>query len=115
MTGSDHPEPPVPPPGDIPPAAAAPPAAGDGPPRRGPFGRWLDRHHHPANFWIHMLGIPLTIAAIPLAATGRGLWAILLFVLGYALQFTGHAIEGNRSGEELLLRRLLGKDNKPRD
>jgi hypothetical protein len=40
-------------------------------------------------------------------------WAIGAFVGGYALQFIGHAIEGNRSGEEMLLRKLLGKPTDP--
>ncbi len=30
-----------------------------------------------------------------------------MFVGGYALQFIGHIIEGNISGEEMLIRRLL--------
>jgi hypothetical protein len=32
-----------------------------------------------------------------------------MFVGGYALQFLGHLIEGNRSGEEMLVRRLAGR------
>jgi len=32
-----------------------------------------------------------------------------MFAAGYALQFVGHLIEGNRSGEEMLLRRLFGR------
>ncbi len=54
-----------------------------------------------------MLGIPATVAGVVAAIGGRWLVGVVLFVGGYALQFVGHAIEGNRSGEELLLRRLL--------
>jgi len=68
---------------------------------------WLSRHRHPVDFWLHMLGIPLTILAIPLAIGTFYLLAASLFVAGYALQFMGHAVEGNRSGEGMLLRRLL--------
>jgi hypothetical protein len=75
-----------------------------------PIRNWLSRHKDPANFWIHMLGIPATIAAIPLAATGRWALAGTFLAAGYALQFLGHAVEGNRSGEELLIRRLLGME-----
>ena len=62
-----------------------------------------------------MLGIPacfivapifLILSQWPLAAT--------MFIGGYALQFIGHLVEGNRSGEEMLLRRLLGLEKKPR-
>ncbi len=74
---------------------------------------WLSRHRHPVNFWLHMLGIPLTILAVLLAVAAHWLLAASLFVAGYALQFMGHAVEGNRSGEAMLLRRLLKLD-KPR-
>lgn len=72
-----------------------------------PLRNWLSRHRHPLNFWLHMLGIPATLVAIPLAVTGSWAAAACLFVAGYALQFIGHAIEGNASGEEMLFRRLL--------
>ncbi len=68
---------------------------------------WLARHRHPVSFWLHMVGIPATLTAIPLAVMDRWIWAGVLFIGGYALQLIGHAIEGNRSGEELLLRRLF--------
>ncbi len=74
-----------------------------------PIRNWLARHRRPANFWLHMAGIPATVAAIPLAVLGYLLPAAALFVGGYALQFIGHAVEGNRSGEEMLLRRLIGR------
>jgi uncharacterized membrane protein YGL010W len=63
-----------------------------------------------------MIGIPMTILAIiPLViaiAKGPDGWylvALGLFVLGYALQFIGHAIEGNDAGETILVKKLLGK------
>ena len=74
-----------------------------------PLENWISRHRDPVNFWLHMLGIPATIVAIPLGIAGHWLLAGSLFAAGYALQFLGHAIEGNRSGEAMLLDRLLGK------
>ena len=57
-----------------------------------------------------MAGIPACFIAAPiLAVLGEWLWAAGLFVGGYLLQFLGHFIEGNCSGEEMLLRRLLGR------
>lgn len=77
---------------------------------------WLDRHQHPVSFWLHMLGIPLTILALPLAAWQLAEWRwdlwwrpAALIGLGYFLQFVGHLIEGNDMGEVILVKRALGK------
>ena len=71
---------------------------------------WMSRHRNPTSFALHMAGIPACFIAAPIAlAMHQWWWAIGLFVGGYALQFIGHAIEGNRSGEEMLLRRLIGR------
>lgn len=63
-----------------------------------------------------MVGIPMTIAAIPLALVQLryDLWALwwrptALLVIGYALQWLGHHYEGNDMGEVILVKRLLGK------
>jgi hypothetical protein len=75
------------------------------------FGNWLKRHRNPVSFWLHMMGIPSCFIAAPLLAVWQR-WAAAgaFFVGGYALQFIGHLVEGNRSGEEMLLRRLLHRD-----
>jgi hypothetical protein len=75
---------------------------------------WLKRHQHPVSFILHMIGIPLTLLAL-----GPLLWdpfsfemwgyAALLFLSGYALQFLGHAIEGNDAGEMILVKKWMGK------
>jgi len=77
---------------------------------------WLDRHQHPVSFWLHMVGIPVSIAAIPLAIVqlleGRwDLWwrPVALIVGGYLLQWVGHLIEGNDMGEVILVKKLRGK------
>lgn len=60
------------------------------------------------NFWLHMVGIPACFVAAPaFALLGRWGLAATSFVGGYALQIVGHLVEGNRSGEETLLRRLF--------
>ncbi len=72
---------------------------------------WLTRHRNPTSFWLHMIGIPACFVAAPaFLLLGRGWSALAMFVGGYAVQFLGHYIEGNRSGEEILLRKLLGLD-----
>ncbi len=69
--------------------------------------KWAERHTHRLSIILHLVGIPLTIAALPLLVLHFYMWALVLFVSGYALQFLGHAIEGNKSGEQLLCEKLL--------
>lgn len=56
-------------------------------------------HQHPVNRLCHTLGIPLIIVSLVLFVAAifvSGLWiyAAALFVLGWILQFVGHAFEG---------------------
>lgn len=75
-----------------------------------PIDNWLKRHRNPTSFWMHMIGVPTCFVTAPLlAVSGRWVLAGLCFLAGYAIQFLGHVVEGNRSGEENLLRRLLGR------
>lgn len=55
-------------------------------------------HQHPVNRLLHTLGIPiivLSLALFILAIFVRGVWpwALGLFVVGWIVQFVGHAIE----------------------
>ncbi|RKY25180.1 MAG: hypothetical protein DRP83_06555 [Planctomycetota bacterium] len=73
-----------------------------------PIENWLSRHKNTTSFWLHMLGIPACFIAAPtFLILGNWPLALAMFVGGYALQFLGHLIEGNRSGEEMLLRKIL--------
>ena len=77
---------------------------------------WLKRHQNPLSRRLHYIGIPLTIAAVVVAAAQLWLWrwdlwwrpAVLLSA-GYLLQYVGHRVEGNDLGEVILVKRLLGK------
>jgi uncharacterized membrane protein YGL010W len=53
------------------------------------------KHQHPLNKLTHSIGIPLIVVSLPLFFFS---WrtALLLFAVGWVLQFIGHAIEGNR-------------------
>src|SRR3712207_3037 len=78
-----------------------------------PFGpqwlqAWIVRHQHPVSFYLHMLGIPMTLLAAPAFLWGEWLWSAILFMGGYLLQFLGHAIEGNDPGEVILLKKQFG-------
>jgi hypothetical protein len=71
---------------------------------------YLARHQHPANLWLHIVGLPVTFAVpVVLLILHQWWWALGSFVLGYALQFIGHAIEGNDAGETIVVKKLLGK------
>ena len=58
-------------------------------------------HQPPLNRLTHTFGIPLIMLSLPILLVSlvwhRLLWVgITLFVMGWALQFIGHAIEGRR-------------------
>ena len=92
-----------------------PPSAPTAPTWRRPLRRilknWLERHRHPFNFWIHLLGIPLAVAGVVLLFAlpwEQWYWGVAAFVLGYVLQYVGHCVEGNDLGEWAGIKRLLG-------
>ena len=69
---------------------------------------WLQRHRHPFNFWIHLVGIPLAVAGVVLFFFAAWYWALAVLVLGYVLQYLGHRVEGNDVGEWAALKHLFG-------
>jgi uncharacterized membrane protein YGL010W len=80
-------------------------------PLRTALRNWLERHQHPFNRGIHLLGIPLAIAGIVLVFTlplREWYWGAAAFVGGYLLQWVGHRVEGNDLGEWAGIKRLLG-------
>jgi hypothetical protein len=77
---------------------------------------WLERHQSAVSFWLHIVGIPLTIAAVLLAGYQLVLWRwdlwwrpAALLAAGYFLQFLGHLHEGNDMGEVVFFKRALGR------
>jgi hypothetical protein len=70
---------------------------------------WLERHQHPLSFSLHVVGIPMTLVALPLLVRHRWRRAAGLFGGGYALQFLGHLVEGNPPGEVLALQHRLAR------
>lgn len=53
------------------------------------------KHQHPLNKLTHSIGIPLIVISLPLFLFSWR-WALGLFVVGWILQFIGHAFEGNQ-------------------
>ncbi len=56
---------------------------------------YKSKHRRPLNRLSHSIGIPLIIVSLPLFFFSWQ-WALGLFVVGWILQFAGHAIEGNQ-------------------
>lgn len=69
---------------------------------------WRERHQHPFNFAIHMIGIPMTVVGVGLLFLLPWYWGVGAFILGYFLQWIGHLVEGNDLGEWAGIKRLLG-------
>ena len=62
-------------------------------------GQYAESHQHPVNRVCHTFGIPLIALSIPLFVVvifKRGFWPVptAMFVVGWILQFVGHAFEG---------------------
>ena len=81
------------------------------PPPSGPrlLRGWLERHQHPLSFYLHLVGIPMTLMALPLLCRHQWRLAAGVFGGGYTLQFVGHMIEGNPPGEVLALQRRFSR------
>ena len=72
---------------------------------------WRERHQHPVNFAIHLIGIPLTVLGVVLLFTldwEQWYWGVGAFLVGYLLQYIGHLFEGNDMGEWAALKKMLG-------
>ena len=69
---------------------------------------WVARHRVAFNFWIHMVGIPLALAGLPLLVFAEWEWGVGALVAGYFLQWVGHRVEGNDVGEFIPVKKLLG-------
>ena len=76
------------------------------------------KHRHPLNRLTHSIGIPMIVVSLPVFFFNWR-WALVLFIVGWILQFVGHAIEGNQPaffrnpvylivGPMWLVRRALG-------
>jgi len=56
---------------------------------------YKEKHQHPLNRLAHTIGIPMIVISLPLFFFNWR-WALALFIVGWILQFAGHAIEGNQ-------------------
>jgi uncharacterized membrane protein YGL010W len=56
---------------------------------------YKSKHRHSLNKRLHSIGIPMILLSLVIVFI-NGKWAVILFVVGWILQFIGHAIEGNQ-------------------
>src|SRR5262249_39411623 len=80
-------------------------------PLRRALRNWRERHQHPVNFALHLVGIPLALTGVVLFFAwpwDEWYWGVGAFVLGYLLQWLGHLVEGNDLGEWAGIKRMLG-------
>jgi len=72
---------------------------------------YVQRHTHPLNRLLHLLGLTLTfvVTVILVIRGAEWWWSLSSFAGGYVLQFLGHAIEGNDAGEVVLVKKWLGR------
>jgi hypothetical protein len=71
---------------------------------------YIPRHRNRVNQILHLVGVPLTFVGTPWCLLSGVHWycAAGCFLIGYALQFAGHAVEGNDAGEVVFVKRMLG-------
>ncbi|MBX9694829.1 MAG: DUF962 domain-containing protein [Cyanobacteria bacterium] len=82
----------------------------------GPVGAFVEdyiqRHRHPVNASLHIVGVPMAFSGLFMLLSGRrptkGL-AYLFF--GYLLQYLGHKAQGNEVGEVTLAKSIYNKVN----
>lgn len=55
--------------------------------------KYREDHQHPVNKALHTVGIPMIVASLPVFPFNPLLGAAM-FVVGWILQFIGHAFEG---------------------
>jgi hypothetical protein len=72
------------------------------------------RHAHPVNAVLHVIGVPLVFLGIAKMVAGKGTRGTTLVVAGYTLQYLGHRAQGSEVGEVVLIKavwRTIRKNN----
>lgn len=67
---------------------------------------YCQRHAHPVNAILHILGVPAAFYGFYLLFRGQLLSSCIFIVIGYLLQFLGHQAQGNEVGEVTLIKHL---------
>ncbi len=70
---------------------------------------YIERHSHPANALLHLVGVPAALYGLVRLLGGALLGGLGWLALGYTLQWIGHRAQGNEVGEWMLLKSLFGR------
>lgn len=71
---------------------------------------YIERHAHPANAALHIVGVPAAFAGFFYLLTGKDIpRGLALVVVGYLFQYLGHKAQGNEVGEVTLIKHLIKK------
>jgi hypothetical protein len=73
---------------------------------------YCQRHKHPVNAVLHIIGVPAAFYGIYLLFVGQVWLGCLLIFLGYLFQYLGHRAQGNEVGEVTLIKNIWRKVNK---
>ena len=67
---------------------------------------YCQRHAHPVNAVLHIIGVPAVFTGIFFLFTGRAALGASLITGGYWFQYLGHQAQGNEVGEVTLVKHL---------
>lgn len=67
---------------------------------------YCQRHRHPLNAGLHLIGVPMVALGIFKFIAGKSAAGALFFVFGYLLQYLGHQAQGNEVGEVTLAKKI---------
>jgi hypothetical protein len=70
---------------------------------------YIERHAHPLNALLHLVGIPAALYGLVRLLGGEPLSGLTWLAVGYALQWMGHRAQGNEVGEWILLKALAAR------
>lgn len=75
---------------------------------------YCQRHAHPVNAILHLIGVPMAFIGLWGLISGNGFNGTMLLSGGYLLQYLGHRAQGNEVGEVTLIKHLWHRLSKVR-
>ncbi len=75
---------------------------------------YCQRHAHPINAVLHIVGVPAAFAGIYFLFARQLLLGLVLVFFGYLLQYLGHRAQGNEVGEVTLIKHVWRRLNASR-
>jgi hypothetical protein len=67
---------------------------------------YIERHRHPLNAGLHLVGVPMVCFGIFQLFGGQPVCGAACFSLGYLAQYLGHRAQGNEVGEVTLAKKI---------